>query len=112
MTSLPPASTIAIQEATIHRPISAFQMAIISGTGTAVLVLIFALIVWLFNWVTRVDRKRDVRLKYSGVDLGRHANREAQALRNAGNNIEAIRVYWRLTRVSLAEAKVVIEKPQ
>jgi len=58
---------------------------------------------------SRLERKLDVLLRHSGVDLARVAAEEAGALNRAGKKIEAIKAYRELTGCGLAEAKAKVE---
>ena len=60
--------------------------------------------------VGRVERKLDLLLKHSQIDLIAIADREAAWLVRAGSKIEAIRVYRELTGAGLAEAKAAVER--
>jgi ribosomal protein L7/L12 len=57
----------------------------------------------------RLERRVDLLLKNTGVDLAKIAAEEAATLARAGNKIEAIKVYRDYTGVSLAEAKAKVE---
>lgn len=59
--------------------------------------------------VPRIERKLDVLLRHSGVDLARVAAEEALLLYKAGKKIEAIKAYRDLTGSGLAEAKAKVE---
>jgi ribosomal protein L7/L12 len=58
---------------------------------------------------SRLERKLDVLLRHSGVDLARVAAEEATTLNRAGKKIEAIKAYRELTGCGLAEAKAKVE---
>lgn len=58
---------------------------------------------------SRLERKLDVLLRHSGVDLAAAAIAEAAALKRAGKLIEAIKAYRELTGCGLAEAKAKVE---
>lgn len=57
----------------------------------------------------RIERKLDLLLRHSGVDVVRVAETEAGELARAGKKIDAIRVYRDLTGCGLAEAKSKVE---
>jgi ribosomal protein L7/L12 len=58
---------------------------------------------------SRLERKLDLLLRHSGVDLPATAVAEATALMRAGKKIEAIKAYRELTGCGLAEAKAKVE---
>ncbi len=57
----------------------------------------------------RLERKLDLLLRNSNVDVSKAAEDEAAALARAGKKIEAIRLYRELTGCGLAEAKAKVE---
>lgn len=58
---------------------------------------------------SRIERKLDLLVRHSGIDLDRAAADEAAALSRAGKKIEAIKAYRELTGCGLAEAKAKVE---
>ena len=80
------------------------------GTTLGLLVVAFWMVAKTATSVVRLERKVDVLLKHSGVDLTAVAAREAEVFVKAGRKIEAIKVYRELTGVGLAEAKAAVEK--
>jgi ribosomal protein L7/L12 len=60
--------------------------------------------------VTSMQRKLDALLKHAGVDFKAEAEGQARALLQAGNKIEAIKVYREMTGAGLAEAKAAVER--
>ena len=59
--------------------------------------------------MSRLERKLDVLLRHTGVDLQRLAVEEATTLARAGKKIEAIKLYREYTGCGLAEAKAKVE---
>jgi ribosomal protein L7/L12 len=59
--------------------------------------------------VSRIERKLDLLIRHSGIDLDKIAADEAAALARAGKKIEAIKAYRELTGCGLAEAKAKVE---
>jgi ribosomal protein L7/L12 len=57
----------------------------------------------------KVERKLDLLLRHSSVDVAAVAELEAAELGRAGKKIQAIRVYRDLTGASLVEAKRYVE---
>jgi ribosomal protein L7/L12 len=62
--------------------------------------------------VASLNRKLDMLMKHSGMNVQELANREAAALMKEGKKIEAIKHYREITGTSLAEAKAAVEKLQ
>ncbi len=60
----------------------------------------------------RLERKLDLMLQHSGIDVTATAAVEARKLMEAGKKIEAIKVYRELTGCGLAEAKSRVEMLQ
>ncbi len=58
---------------------------------------------------SRLERKLDLLIRHSGIDVPAVAVAEAAALAKAGNKIEAIKAYRELTGCGLAEAKTKVE---
>lgn len=58
---------------------------------------------------SRLERKLDLLLRHTGVDLPAVAVAEATALMKAGKKIDAIKAYRELTGCGLAEAKAKVE---
>jgi ribosomal protein L7/L12 len=89
--------------------------------GAAVDLIVYNLLGWVIGLTvvflvaraaavaSRLERKLDVLLRHSGVDLERLAVEEATALNRAGKKIEAIKAYRELTGCGLAEAKAKVE---
>jgi ribosomal protein L7/L12 len=69
-----------------------------------------ALVAALYAVVARVDRKMDLLLKHSGLDLKDAASREAAELMKQGKKVEAVKLYRETTGVSRAEAKAAVER--
>jgi len=57
----------------------------------------------------RLERKIDLLIKHSGIDVEKVALEEATNLMKAGKKIEAIKVYRDYTCCSLADAKAKVE---
>jgi ribosomal protein L7/L12 len=63
----------------------------------------------LKDQLAALERKLDLLLRYSGIDVTVQADKEAAELLRAGKKIEAIRIYRELTGAGLAEAKAHVE---
>jgi ribosomal protein L7/L12 len=75
----------------------------------AMIVLLFAL-ARLMDVVNGVNRKVDLLMKHSGMNVQEVANREALVLMREGKKIDAIKRYRELTGAGLAEAKAAVER--
>jgi Ribosomal protein L7/L12 C-terminal domain len=62
--------------------------------------------------VESINRKLNLLMKHSGMNLQETALREAQPLMRDGKKIEAIKRYREITGAGLAEAKAAVEKLQ
>jgi ribosomal protein L7/L12 len=62
--------------------------------------------------VNGLNRKLDMLMKHSGMNVQELANREALVLVKAGQKIEAIKLYREISGASLAEAKAAVDKLQ
>jgi ribosomal protein L7/L12 len=80
-------------------------MIVLGFTGSTL-----GLVAALYAVVARVDRKLDLLLKHSGLDVKEAAAREAAELMKQGKTVEAVKVYRETTGVSLAEAKAAVER--
>ena len=74
------------------------------------LLLLFLVLARLSDAVNGINRKLELLMKHSGMNVHEVATREAQALMREGKKIEAIKRYRELTGAGLAEAKAAVEK--
>ena len=81
----------------------------IIGVTFGLVIVMFWQVIQAHLGIGRVERKLDVLLKHSGLDLTQVVSQEVQALMRAGKKIEAIRLYRELTGAGLAEAKAAVE---
>jgi ribosomal protein L7/L12 len=81
-----------------------------SGLSVILLFIAFWLLAQTNEYARRAERKLDVLLKHTGVDLQAVAARDAGSLARSGKKIEAIKLYRDLTGAGLAEAKAAVEK--
>jgi hypothetical protein len=66
----------------------------------------------LCGTVSALNRKLDMLMKHTGMNVQELANREALLLVQEGKKIEAIKRYREMSGASLAEAKAAVEKLQ
>ena len=88
---------------------------ILTFLGTVFLCLISLLVVNLAKLsenVSSLNRKLELLMKHSGMNVHEVAIREAQVLMKGGKKIEAIKCYRDLTGASLVEAKSAVERMQ
>jgi ribosomal protein L7/L12 len=81
-----------------------------TGFTLGLLIATFLMLIKTSTAVSRTERKVNALLRHSGVDFAVAAAHEARALMQAGNKIEAIKVYREMTGASLADAKAAVEK--
>jgi ribosomal protein L7/L12 len=60
--------------------------------------------------LTRIERKLDLVLQHLGVQMPDDELEEVRSLMAAGQKIEAIKAYRRITGAGLAEAKNAVER--
>jgi ribosomal protein L7/L12 len=82
----------------------------LSGLTLGLLVVGFFFILKIHSVVTILDQRMRMLLKHHGIDLEQAAAEKAREQLNAGNKIEAVKVYREMTGSSLAEAKSAVEK--
>ena len=85
-------------------------VASVTGLTFGLLIITFVLVVKAGATTARIERKVDALLRHAGVDLGKVASQEVEALVKAGRKIDAIKAYRELTGASLAEAKAAVER--
>jgi hypothetical protein len=73
---------------------------------------ILLVLVKLRDTVNGVNRKLDLLMKHSGMNVQEVAIREVQPFLREGKKIEAINRYREITGAGLAEAKAAVEKVQ
>ncbi len=85
-------------------------IAITLAVGVVSLLLILTAVAKVIDAVNGINRKLELLMKHSGMNVYELAAREAQALMREGKKIEAIKVYRGLTGAGLAEAKAAVER--
>ena len=77
------------------------------------MVIVFLAVIKISGTVEAINRKLELLMKHTGLDLQEAAGRDLKsAIRHGGtmDKIEAIKRYRQLTGASLAEAKAAIER--